>query len=195
MASTSDAELAVRTYLQYVADPNVLIDSAALERLEGQIDSVDDPIERIKAIAEYERIAHPDAAMYRDGFVKHAKAWAEANQIPSAAFERMGVDGEVLAAAGFVSGQTRRPQRRAGGAPQPASQAVSAEQIANVALRQRSNFTSRDLVEAAGGGSPMTVRKALQDLISSGKVKSLGPHPSWKGRGRAPLVYAVTKKS
>ena len=194
MASTTDAETAVRTYLQLVVDPSVLIDTAALDRLEQRIEATADPIDRIKAIAEYERAAHPDVDAYRDAFVKHAKAWAEANGIPTAAFHRMGVKADVLTAAGLAAHDQRRSKGRGrSAAPIASGHGVTAEQIAAAALKQRSRFTSHELADAAGGGSPMTIRKALQDLISSGKVRSLGPHPSWKGRGRAPLLYETVK--
>lgn len=139
------------------------------------------------AIAEYERAAHPDASGYREGFVAHAKTWAEANAIPSEAFRRMGGDRDVLAAAGLDDAPKRRGSERGAGGRGGGTTAVTPDQIAEPALKQRSSSTSQDLVGAVGGGSPMTVRKALQELISQGKVQSLGPHPSWGGRGRAPL--------
>jgi hypothetical protein len=41
---------------------------------------------------------------FRQGFVEHAKAWAEAQNIPPGAFEQMGVPADVLREAGIVEG-------------------------------------------------------------------------------------------
>ncbi len=41
------------------------------------------------------------------------------------------------------------------------------------------------------GGSPATVRKAVEDLVESGRVEKLGPAVGHTGRGRAPTQYAA----
>jgi hypothetical protein len=48
-------------------------------------------------------LATPDT--FRQGFIEHAKAWAEAQDIPPEAFERMGVPADVLREAGIVEGR------------------------------------------------------------------------------------------
>jgi hypothetical protein len=45
-------------------------------------------------------LSDPDT--FRRAFVQHAKAWAEAQRIPSSAFLQMGVPAEVLHEAGLV---------------------------------------------------------------------------------------------
>jgi predicted ArsR family transcriptional regulator len=49
------------------------------------------------------------------------------------------------------------------------------------------------VAEATGavGGSPMTVKKALDELIEAGRIERLGPVSDWSGRGRAPNAYRV----
>jgi len=41
------------------------------------------------------------------------------------------------------------------------------------------------------GGSPMTIRKALNELIADGTIERLGPDPDHHELGRAPIVYEV----
>ena len=48
-------------------------------------------------------LSAPDT--FRQGFIEHAKAWAEAQDIPPEAFEQMGVPADVLREAGIVEGR------------------------------------------------------------------------------------------
>ena len=74
----------------------------------------------------------------------------------------------------------------AAAAPPPAARPVKA-----ATLRLPKQFTLAQVAEEAGGGSPQTVRKAVDELIKAGKARSLGPKPDHHGRGRAPTLYEL----
>ena len=52
-------------------------------------------------------------------------------------------------------------------------------------------FTLAQLAGKAGGGSPVTVRKAVDELIAEGFVAKLGPDANHTGPGRAPTIYEL----
>jgi hypothetical protein len=66
---------------------------------------------------------------------------------------------------------------------------VSAKEITDsIVERMPQVFTLADVAHQIGG-SPMTMRKAVDELVNSKKVVKLGPTPNWSGRGRAPLQF------
>ena len=46
----------------------------------------------------------------------------------------------------------------------------------------QTNFTLAQLADKAGGGSPATVRKAVEELVADGRVAKLGPDPDHQER-------------
>jgi hypothetical protein len=185
MATTKTAEAAVREYLRFVDDPTQLVDRRTIEKLEKRIAAATDPLDRLVAIAEHERALHPAEAPYRDAFIAHAKTWAAAHNVSASAFERMGVGTDVLAAAGMMPAHSRNrrlPRKSASGT------SVPVEDIKNVARKLPGQFSGADVARAAGG-SPMTVRKALNQLVAEGVIRRLGPAPDWSRQGRAPILY------
>jgi hypothetical protein len=50
-------------------------------------------------------------------------------------------------------------------------------------------FVLSDVMSGVGG-SPATIRKAVDELVEAGQVTRLGPVPDHSGRGRAPVRYA-----
>jgi hypothetical protein len=187
MASAPDADTAVRNYLQYLEDPSKLVDPAEVARLRAATQSATDPLDRLRAVEALRQLEEGDAAGYREAFCAHAKAWAEANGIRPSSFRELGVDEATLRAAGFsVRGgarprTTRRPARS--GRTQ-----VRVEHVKDAAGRQTGTFTLADLA-AASGASPMTIRKAVEEMIADGAVERLGPTPDWSQPGRAPIQY------
>jgi hypothetical protein len=69
-----------------------------------------------------------------------------------------------------------------------ARQRVSRGEIAKATGRLPESFTIKDL-EVASGANPITVRKVVADLLSSGQLAEVGPDPDYQGRGRAPQRY------
>jgi hypothetical protein len=66
---------------------------------------------------------------------------------------------------------------------------MSLDTIKAAAVRLPKQFTLHDLAEKAGGGSQGTLKKAVDDLVTEGKVRRVGPVPNYRGRGRAPILY------
>lgn len=182
--SDTTAELAVRRYLQYLENPESLVDNGGIERLQQTVAEATDPIERLRALAELERAQQPNEADHRQAFIQHAKDWAEANGITPSAFQAMGVDRSVLQAAGLLPSTRRRSKRAQAGMPRM----VTTVEIKAAVSKRRGEFTFADIANEVGG-SPMTVRKAVNELIDDGEVERLGATPNWTQQGRAPIVF------
>jgi hypothetical protein len=190
----TDAESAVRMYLLYLEDPARLRDEGEIQRKTKAVLEANDPIEKLKALAELERVAKVDEEPLRKGFVEHAKAWAEPQGIPVTAFRELQVPDEVLREAGFdvpVAARRRRggPGGSASGEARQRAKAVPVDEIKSHVLEMSGTFVLTDVMNGVGG-SPATVRKAVDDLVESGQVERLGPVPDYEGRGRAPIQYS-----
>jgi hypothetical protein len=188
-------EEAVRLYLMFLADPDKLVDQAGLKKMESDVDKAKDPIDRVRAIAALEKAKNVDGSTYRDDFVRSAKDWADSEGVPAAAFRQMGVPEDVLAEAGFESGRRRRGGGRRGGLSSrpraPRAKSVGTEQIRGWVLEQSEPFTLSGAQQGVGG-TPATIKKAVDGLIGEGQVERLGPVPGYQGRGRAPIQYSVS---
>jgi hypothetical protein len=191
-----DAEGAVRSYLVYLEDPRKLRDEAAIQRLTQAVLVADDPIDKLRALAELERAAQVDEKAVRSGFVDHARAWAESEDVPVTAFRELGVPDEVLREAGFEvpAGLPRRARaaRAAGaGTGRTRARAVPVDEIKAHVLGLDGPFVLSDVMSGVGG-SPATIRKAVDELVEAGQVARLGPVPDHSGRGRAPVQFMRT---
>ena len=188
-ATKSEAEAAVRQYLLYLDDPAKLRDESEIQKKTKAVLDATDPIQKLKALADLERVANIDEKPLREGFVANAKTWAEDQGIPLAAFRELKVADDVLRAAGFdlPASRSRRRGSVAGEGRQRAK-AVPVEDIKAFILQQKGTFLLVDVINGVGG-SQATVRKAIDELIGSGDVQKLGPVPDYQGRGRAPLQY------
>jgi len=191
--STSQSDIhepegAVRLYLTWLEDPQQLVDRTKIESLQSRYDTSKDPIERLRLLGQLERARVADAAQLEADFVRLAGSWATENDVPGSAFRTLGVSDDVLAAAGLGSGGRGRRSRSSGRARR--AKAVSTETLSAWMLERKGPFTVADVTGAAGG-SPMTAKKALDELIDAGKVERLGPVADWRGRGRAPTAYQV----
>lgn len=181
MSSTLEAERAVREYLLYLTDPDQLVDEKEVAKLQARVEAASDPIDRLHAIAEFERVRHPLEDTYRQNFVEHAKRWADENQIPPSAFKALGVSDSALDDAGLESSSPSGHRSR--------RHHVSVGDVRAAAAEIRGTFTAAELAAAARGGSPMTVRKAISQMVNSGTIEKLGPTPNWTAPGRAPIQY------
>lgn len=197
MPTTPDAttpEDFVRQYLLFLDDPAKLRDPAEIQRRTQAVLAADDPIAKLKALADLERAATVEEEPLRKGFVDHARAWAEGEGIPVTAFRELGVPDDVLRSAGFTIPEGPAPRQAARSAARrsdgsrPRARAVSVDQIQAFVLDRAEPFVLTDVMRGVGG-SPATVRKAVEDLVESGKVERLGADPGHEGRGRAPIRY------
>jgi hypothetical protein len=194
MDVSGDAEGAVRGYLVFLEDPRKLRDEAAIQRLTQAVLVADDPIDKLKALAELERAAQVDEKAVRSAFVEHARAWAEAEAVPVTAFRELGVPDDALREAGFdvPAGSPRRARAsraNAAGTGRPRARAVPVDEIKAHVLGLDRPFILSDVMSGVGG-SPATIRKAVDELVDAGQVTRLGPVPDHSGRGRAPVRYA-----
>lgn len=185
-------EDAVRRYLLWLDDPGSIVDEAAVARAESAVADAADPMARLHALADLEHARAADSEAVVDDFVAHARAYAEAQSIPVAAFQASGVPDEVLRRAGILSG-ARGGRRAAGGAAGGGTRApkVPIDDLKAAVHRLPKQFTLSDVAREAGGGSPQTVRKAVDELIADGQVRNLGPKTDHHGRGRAPTLYEL----
>jgi hypothetical protein len=191
---SGDAEGAVRGYLVFMEDPRKLRDEAAIQRLTQAVLVADDPIDKLKALAELERAAQVDEKAGRSAFVEHARAWAEAEAVPVTAFRELGVPDDVLREAGFdvpaaPPRRARGSRANAAGTGRPRARAVPVDEIKAHVLGLDGPFVLSDVMSGVGG-SPATIRKAVDELVEAGQVTRLGPVPDHSGRGRAPVRYA-----
>jgi hypothetical protein len=198
MSSTDpiDAEGAVRLYLLYLEDPSKLRDESEIQRKTQAVLDAKDPIDKLKALADLERVAKVDEEPLRKGFIEHAKAWSEPQGIPVSAFRELQVPDDVLREAGFDVPVASQRRRRGGGSGSTSgladgrqrAKAVPVEDIKSYVLEQTGTFVLADVMSGVGG-SPATVRKAVDELVESGQVERLGPVTDYQGRGRAPIQY------
>ena len=189
MATTS-SETAVRNYLTYLSDPDSLVDRSALEKLEDEAEKAKDPVDKLMALARLENARSADPDIYRRGFVENAKAWAEAEGVPASAFERMGVPADVLRDAGLVA-KGRRARGRAASKDKVTRvrrARLRPEQLEEGILGLDEPFSVRDVADRIGG-SPLTVKAAVERLEAQGKIMPAGERSG--GRGRASKVWTV----
>jgi hypothetical protein len=191
-----NAEAAIRHYLTYLDDPSQLVDDAEVSKLEAAVQSAVNPLEKLKALAALDRARAVDGQSYRDDFVRVAKEWSEREGVPASAFRQMAVPDDVLRDAGFdVAGGRRRgatgSRRRSSNGARTRSRPVSTDEIQTWVLGREQPFTTSDIAQGAGG-SPITIKKVLDELVASGKVNKLGPVKDWPNRGRVPMQYALS---
>jgi hypothetical protein len=185
-------EDAIRRYLNFLEDPAKLRDEAEVQRRTLAVLEATDPIEKLKALTALERAAAVDEAALRNAFVRHARAWAEENGIGMRAFAELKVPNDVLAEAGFdvPAARPRRSTPTSGTVGEGTRRkSVSSADIREAVMTFPEPFTLAEVM-AKVGGSPMTVRKAVEDLVAGGQVERRGPVPGYSGRGRAPIQYA-----
>lgn len=191
------AESVIRRYLAWLDDPASAVDHDAVARADAAFAAASDPIDRLHAAAARERARAADASAITAAFVRAAHSYADAEGIPVEAFRVLGVPDDVLADAGFAVPASRgRRGPAAGGARQgrPAgtrAPQISVAQIKAVAEQMPKQFTLAQLAETAGGGSPVTVRKAVDELIAEARAAKIGPDANHTGPGRAPTIYEL----
>ena len=179
------ADDAVRAYLTFLDDPSKLVDEAEVKRLQAQVDKAKDPIERLIARAALIKAQAADGDALKADFIKQAKRWADAESLPVTAFRTFGVPEDVLTAAG-LTGSGR--QGRGSAAPSTRRGRVNIDQLESGILSIEGRFSVRDVTTRVGG-SPITVKAAIERLEAQGKLKAAGEKAG--NRGRAAKVWEV----
>jgi type I restriction-modification system DNA methylase subunit len=91
--ATRTQDDAVRTYLQSLQDPQVLVDKHKVKQVDQQLTKESDPLKRLELHEQKRRLDDPNEAknQAKEAFVKHAKAWADENGVTVASFAGEGV--------------------------------------------------------------------------------------------------------
>jgi hypothetical protein len=201
--AVDDAEGAVRLYLMWLENPDQLVDGDRISQLEREYGKAKDPLERLRLLGKLDKARQADITQLEADFVAAARPWAARNGVPAAAFRELGVSEEVLAAAridgvasrGRGRGRGAGSRRREPGAiPGRRAKAVSSDTLRTWMLERSAPFTVAQVTSAVGG-SPMTVKKTVDELVAAGRVEHLGPVTDWTGRGRAPNAYQTVGSS
>jgi hypothetical protein len=188
---SEEAELAVRRYLNFLEDPASIVDSKLVAKLEEQLSSSSDTIERLHASAALEKAKSADGESVRAAFVKYARDYANAFDLPASAFRAMGVSESTLTEAGFnAAGKGTKGKKTA---PKPSGR-LRAPKVAKSAISEhilgiKGVFTLNDVMSNFGG-SIGTVNTVVKALIADGSIKNLGPDTEHQGRGRARIRYS-----
>jgi hypothetical protein len=191
-AAPSEAEVAVRDYLNYLSDPDSLIDPALIARLQAEVSKAKDPVDKLRSIAALERAHTADPERYERAFVEQAKIWAAAADVPASAFQQLGVPADVLRAAGIIVVGGRGRSR--GGGTKPATSGrrapVKAADLESGILELNEPFSVKDVSDRVGG-STVTIKAAIDRLEAQGKVVGAGDRPGSRGRASRTWTVAV----
>jgi hypothetical protein len=189
---SEEAEVAVRRYLDFLADPSSIVDKARIASLEAELAAAKDTMTKLHTHAALEKARNADGDAVRSLFVKHARAYAATHDLPASAFRSVGVSEIALVEAGFDLGHGRL-KTKAGKAALPAGRQrapkVSKASIEAHILSIGGSFTLNDVMSGVGG-SIGTVNTVVKELVAAGKVKQLGPDANHSGRGRSPIRYS-----
>ncbi len=191
MPTLTTPDDAVRAYINFLKDPSSARDTAAISATQASLSSSHDVLENLRLLTVLERLELADGQALRSAFVKQAKTWATTNDVSVAAFRSLGVNDIVLAEAGFDLGRGKKGAKKAtstnnSGLPRAAS--VSSSSIRQWALNQAGSFSMADCV-AGAGGSLMTVKKVVSELVASTELRSVGQRATPGTRGRAPEYF------
>jgi hypothetical protein len=188
-----EPEHAIRRYLTSMRDPSVLIDNGAVERLNGELSGLTDPIERLVARQALLDASEPDVAAAEEAFVDVVGDWARGQGISAASFLAEGVPPAVLRRAGISVPKAARSRRRRTRTTVAARAATRRSRVTRDEIRHsvpREPFTAAVLIDLTGA-SPDTVRKTIAEMLDDGSVVEKGQDPDHTGPGRAPTLYAT----
>jgi hypothetical protein len=182
------AETAVRDYLRALKDPASLRDEDVINDLTKRLEQSDDALERLRLRQQLLDAEAPSVERLEEGFVTHAKAWADGTAISVNAFQAEGVAPDVLRRAGFpVTGARRGRGGRTATVPQRARRSrVTVDEVRSAI--PDGAFTIKTLQEVSGA-SPAVVRKVVAEEEAAGQLRSEGTDPDHRGPGRAPVLY------
>lgn len=168
----------ISAYLRYLQDPTSARDEEAVRRAEAAVENAEDPIAKVYALSELERVKAVDGAALEAAFIEHVETWAEATGATHSALLSVGVPPQVLLKAGIdvpaVSVRRRRPN-------------VGLDEL-YASLDPGKPFSASDL--AAAWDRPVeAMHKWLRRLAEEDLIVLVGPDPDHKGRGRGRILY------
>jgi hypothetical protein len=193
--SADAAAQAVESYLTFLKNPAALVNTELVRTLKDRLDSIEPPLERLQVLSAIYSAESVDEPAIVEAFVKYAADYARRERVVPEAFLQCGVPEEVLRAAGVLGSGARRTTKPASKAqkPKPAAKTEQARRPrsgrdAVIAAIPDHPFTFKDL-ESLSGSSTVTVRKVVNDLVTSGKLYVAAPDPNRTGRGPAPQRF------
>jgi hypothetical protein len=189
--SADPVEDAVSGYLTYLKDPSTLIDKAKIQELTARLASSSSPLEQLRIATELHQAESVDAGSVTATFIRHAAAYSKREGLAPEAFLRLGVPRNVAQEAGLLGPAGKHPAKskvsaKVKGEPKIRAARTGREDV--VAAVPSRSFTYRDLEELSGA-SVVTVRRVVDDLLSSGAIVDIGVDPGYAGRGRAPRRF------
>lgn len=174
--ATNIREAAVRAYLQALTDPDTLRDDEGIAELQERLEGSDDPLERVKLQAEIEQAkqVRPDA--FEDGFIAHAKEWADEHGVSATAFQAEGVPRTVLRRAGLDGGRSARR------GAQPARKPKVSRGDVRAVVQSHPSFTLPQ-IQTETGASRETVRTVIKEALDAGTIEKVGPDDAQQAGG------------
>ncbi len=145
------------------------------------IDGIDDPIDRLKALADARR--HAQANELEAEFIDAAARWAARNGITKDDLADLAVPARVLERA---FGNTR-PAKGTG--DRAASYASYGRVAAGICSKPAGTTMTVPAVKNELGSSGTTVRKVFRRLAQEGILTEIGFDPQYHGPGRPPILY------
>ncbi|QXC62539.1 hypothetical protein KSP35_07000 [Aquihabitans sp. G128] len=192
--TTKSVEDGIRHYLETLGQSGrPVVDRGAVEALRSQIKAETDVIVRLKltaALTEAQEGQAPDFSRQRAVFISEAKAYAEAENIPAAAWLAVGVPEEVLKEAGIevpAAASKGRAKAASGGGGARAPR-IPYEDVKKAAHKLGSGWKVADLATALDREKG-TATNYVKQLLENGDIVDLGDAPDHDGRGRAPKLY------
>lgn len=168
---------AVNAYLEYCQDPSTIVNTEAIAAAEAELESATTPLETLKARGALNRAKQVDATEVTAGFITHAAAFAEAEDLTAKDFKGLGVTPKVLREAGLTNQSTQRTRG-------------SAKSVADAISTLTGTWTLKQLAEA-GGASTGTADRVLKEALENKAVTEVGPDPDHNRRGKAPTLYTT----
>lgn len=178
------AETIIRRYMRALTDPTVLVDDDEITRITAELETADDPIDRLRLQQRLIDTSTPDMDGATRDFVSIAAPWAKEHGITTQAFRAEGVPADVLRQAGLTVPTSKSATRKGRGRPKRVSRDDIRKQV------PAGPFTAAELIDRTGA-SPATVRAAIGELLDAGRIQSAGTDPDHPGPGRAPLRYQL----
>jgi hypothetical protein len=195
---SQSVESSIREYLDSLgkraAKPRRVVDKEAVAAVRDRIKQAADPIEKLRLYKELEaarqpKVEAPDdrSSELEEGFVAEAKAWADAQGIPTAAFEAMKVPRDVLRRAGFAVSGAARSAGRAAGSRAPR---IDLGEVTRVIGDLPKTWTLKDLATKLERDTA-TTRNYVKRLVDDHVLTIVGEDNS--KQGRPAKIYSLKK--